>query len=95
MTGYKLSLAAQADLISIALYGDERHGVEQSDHYRDQLSAHFEILAKQPMLYPAVDHIRQGYRRSLCGVHSVYYRITDRGVEIMRIIGRQDFTNEV
>ncbi len=42
------------------------------------------------MLYPAVDHIRVGYRRSVCGAHSIYYRIEGEGVEIIRIIGRQD-----
>jgi toxin ParE1/3/4 len=41
-------------------------------------------------LYPAVDDIREGYRRSVCGVDSIYYRIEGETVEIMAIIGRQD-----
>ena len=36
---------------------------------------HFEQLAENPWLYQAVDDIREGYRRSVCGVDSIYYRI--------------------
>ena len=94
MRSYKLSNKARSDLIAIARYGDEHFGAESSDRYRDQLTSHFELLARQPLLFPAVDPIRQGYRRSICGVHSVYYRISDDGVAIMRIIGRQDLRDD-
>lgn len=90
MPNYRLSKGAKEDLVGIAQYGDEHFGMAQSDHYRDQLKRRFLVLAEQPMLYPAVDHIRVGYRRSVCGVHSIYYRIEGEGVEIIRIIGRQD-----
>ncbi len=53
--------------------------------------SHFSELAEAPLLYPAVDHIRQGYRRSVCGSHSVYYRVHAEYVEIMRVIGQEDF----
>ena len=36
-----------------------------------------------------VQHIRKGYRRSVCGVHSIYYRIEEE-VIIVRILGRQE-----
>ena len=40
---------------------------------------------------PSVDHIRDGYRRSVCGVGSIYYRLNDKlVVKIMRVLGRQD-----
>lgn len=90
MPEYRLSEAAKEDLIAIAQHGDERYGIAQSDRYRERLKQRFGALAENPYLYPAVDHIRQGYRRSVCGVHSIYYRITDYGVEIMRVIGRQN-----
>ena len=51
---------------------------------------HFVQLAAQPYLYPAVDGIREGYRRSVCGRDSVYYRVEADTIEIMAIIGRQD-----
>ena len=67
MARYRLSNIAKEDLISIARWGDERHGIERSHQYRDDLKAHFMFLAENPLLYPAVDHIRSGYRRSVCG----------------------------
>lgn len=50
----------------------------------------FAFLAEQPHLYPAVDHIRPGYRRSVCGVHSIYYRVAEDGIEIVRILKHQN-----
>lgn len=90
MSEFRLSEAAKEDLLGIALYGDEHFGIDQSNRYRDRLKHRFLVLAKQPALYPTVDHIRPGYRRSVCGVHSIYYRIEDRGIEIIRVLGRQD-----
>lgn len=87
---YRLSQLAEEDLLSIADYGDEHFGIAQSDRYRDQLKQRFSALAEQPYLYQAVDDIRKGYRRSVCGKHSIYYRIDEHGVEIIRVLGRQD-----
>ena len=55
-----------------------------------QLIERFDKLAEQPLLYPTVDDIREGYRRSVCGTDSIYYRIEGQTVEIMAVIGQQD-----
>ena len=83
-------MAAENDLITIANRGDEHFGVVQSNRYRDQLKTRFSTLTDQPMRYPAIDHIKQGYRRSVCGSHSIYYRIDGHTVLILRILNRQD-----
>ncbi len=93
MRKYRLAQRAEDDLIAIARYGDEHFGVAQSDRYREQLKTRFSTLAEQPQLYPAVDHIRPGYRRSVCGVHSIYYRVAANGVEIVRILKHQSLGN--
>jgi len=36
---------------------------------------------------------KKGYRRCVCGVDSIYYRIENGTVEIMAIIGRQDLNS--
>ena len=90
MPDYRLSESAKKDLIGIVQFGDAHFGVAQSNRYRDLLKQRFSVLADQPTLYPAVEHIRSGYRRSVCGVHSIYYRIEGDGVEIMRILKHQD-----
>jgi toxin ParE1/3/4 len=91
MHRYRLAQRAKDDLIAIATYGDEHFGVARSDRCREQLKTRISILAEQPHLYPAVDHIRPGYRRSVCGVHSIYYRVAKNGVEIVRILKQQSF----
>lgn len=90
MTKYRLAGAAKGDLAGIIRYGELNYGPEASNAYRDKLEAHFTTLGERPYLYQAVDHIKQGMRRSLCGVHVIYYRVLDDGVEIVRILRNQD-----
>ena len=90
MGNYKLSPNAEADLYRIWLRGLCEHGEAQADKYYAAFFERFEQLAEHPYLYPSVDFIREGYRRSVCGVDSIYYRIEDNAVEIMSILGRQD-----
>lgn len=90
MGKYKLSEEAKADLIRIHHYGVRKFGEIQADKYFFAFFDQFELIASQPFLYPAVDHIRPGYRRCVCGVDSIYYRVEKDVVEIMSIIGRQD-----
>ena len=61
-----------------------------ADKYINDLFDRFEELAAQPLLYPSIKHIREGYRKSVCGVDIIYYRVNDDAVEIMSILGRQD-----
>lgn len=92
MACYKISPAADNDLENIWFYGLGRFGVEQADKYYHELMFHFDDLAENPLSYQTVGHIREGYRRSVFGVHSVFYKISDDSIEIMRIIGRQDYS---
>ena len=90
MASYSLSKAAAEDFENIFDYGIDTFGLEQAVVYQTGMKMRFDELANQPMLYTAVDHIKNGYRRSVFGSHSIYYRIEQQGVEIVRILGRQD-----
>ena len=90
MASYRVREAAKGDLKRIYRRGIIEFGETQADRYFDELFERFDQIANQPLLYPAVDSIRAGYRRSVCGVDSIYYRIVGNGVEIMRVLGRQD-----
>ncbi len=90
MGKYKVSPQAEADLYRIWLYGLEHWGLAEADQYYAAFFERFEQLADQPLLYSAVEHIGKGYRRSVCGVDSIYYRVNGDYVEIMTIIGQQD-----
>lgn len=68
---YKLSEDAKADLIRIHQHGVREYGEIQADKYYSAFFNRFEELAEQPYLYQGVDHIREGYRRSVCGVDSI------------------------
>ena len=89
MGNYRLREEAEADLERIWFYGLEHWGLEAADTYYAAFFDHFEQLAEQPLLYPASD-IRTGYRRSVCGSESVFYRLEGETVEIMAVIGQQD-----
>ena len=53
------------------------------------------MIAEQPFLFTAVNEIREGYRRSICGRDSVYYQVVESEVEIMAILGAQDLSKWV
>lgn len=90
MAGYRLSGRADEDFESIYLYGALTFGLEQAERYSAGLQARFEQLADQPRLYPAIDHIRPGYRLSVYNSHAIYYRVDEDGVLIVRILRSQD-----
>lgn len=90
MARYELSPEAELDIFGIALYTLEHFGLAQSERYRNQLEKRFQEIAESPKQYPSADKIRTGYRRSVCGSHSIFYRTKADFVEIMRIYGQQD-----
>ena len=90
MVEYRLSENAKADLIRIYRRGVREFGEAQAQVYFNAFFKRFEMLAEQPLAYPAVDEIRVGYRRSVCGTDSIYYRVIGDSVEVMAIIGQQD-----
>lgn len=90
MNEYRLSNEATNDLIRIHQYGVKKFGMVQADKYFNSLFDYFEIIAQRPFSFPPIDHIRMGYRRCVCGVDSIYFRVNDSTVEIMAIVGRQD-----
>ena len=90
MAIYRISEDAKADLRRIYRRGIREYGEALADQYYDAFFDRFEELAEQPYLYQTVDEIREGYRRSVCGVDSIYYRVECGIVEIMAILGQQD-----
>ncbi len=87
---YKISNDAESDLDRIWRHGVKFWGETQADIYYLAFIARFELLAERPYLYPVADYIRHGYRMSVCGVDTIYYRVIKGGVEIMNVLGRQD-----
>lgn len=90
MAKYRLTNTAKDDLIRIHQYGIERFGQTQADKYFESFFDCFDLIFQQPLAFESVDYIKSGYRRCVCGVDSVFYRIENDIVEIIAIIGRQD-----
>ncbi|MCV6613794.1 MAG: type II toxin-antitoxin system RelE/ParE family toxin [Cellvibrionaceae bacterium] len=90
MAHYKLAPSAEEDLERIWLYGLGKWGLAKANSYIETMHRRFDELAENPLHYPAVSDIYPGYRRSVCGSDSIYYRVNGHSVEIMAIIGKQD-----
>jgi toxin ParE1/3/4 len=75
MWNYRLSENAKTDLTRIYRRGLREYGEAQADKYYQAFFERFAQLTEQPLLYQAVDDILPGYRRSVCGSDSIYYRI--------------------
>ncbi|WP_339754392.1 type II toxin-antitoxin system RelE/ParE family toxin [uncultured Marinobacter sp.] len=90
MASYRLSKRADEDFESIYLFGLLNFGLIQADAYADGLEERFEQIAAQPDLYPAIEHVKAGYRLSVYQSHSIYYRVGQIGVVIVRILRNQD-----
>lgn len=90
MANYRISNQAKEDLIRIHQYGLSMFGEAKADEYFNAFFVHFEIIADRPFAFEAIDHIAPGYRRCVCGVDSIFYRVENDQVEIMTIVGRQD-----
>ena len=90
MATYKLSVEAESDLEGIYYRGVVEFGLPQADDYYDRLLERFQRIAETPLMYPDVSYIRDGYRRSVYGAHSIYYQIEADHILVVRIIGQQD-----
>ncbi len=95
MTKYRLSNEAKNDLIRIHHYGVKKFGVIQADKYFDSFFEYFDIIAQRPFSFESVDHIKKDYRRCVCGMDSIYFKINESIVEIMTIVGRQDLNEKL
>lgn len=91
MFSYKLNIHAEEDLTRIFEYGIGQFGLLQANKYYDMLFDCFSKIASNPYLFPDALRFRQGYRYCVCGVDTVFYKINADEIEIMVIIGRQDF----
>lgn len=71
---------------AVWLFSLSEWGARQADRYIDDLTNAFIFLAHSPKAGTASDDIRQGYKRYPVIRHVVYYRATEYGIEIMRVL---------
>jgi toxin ParE1/3/4 len=61
-------------------------GLEQANRYTDKLTEAFDQLAGNPKIATPCDRVRKGYRRSQVGRHAIYFRQTDYGIVVVRVL---------
>ena len=86
MPEFWLAPKAEQDLESIWVYSFEHWGQLKADEYIDSLFSAFGELANSSKLAISCDHIRVGYRFCREGKHVIYFKMTDYGIAIIRIL---------
>jgi toxin ParE1/3/4 len=85
ITGYILRQQAVADLESIWLYSYQEWGAEQADQYLRSLSSRFSWLSENPRLGKHRTDIKPDYYCFPEGMHLIFYKITESGIDIIGI----------
>ena len=88
MTHYKLSSAAQSDLIEIRRYTLERWGQTQWTTYFSELKLSMELLANNQLLGIGVSELGQNYFRFPLKHHVIYYIQKQEHIVIAAVLGK-------
>lgn len=91
MYSYKLNIQAEEDLTRIFEYGIGQFGLKQAEKYYEMFFECFYKIALNPFLFPNASHYKIGYRYCVCSADTIFYKINADEIEIMAIIGRQNF----
>lgn len=93
--GYRLYPLAEADLEDIWSYTVSRWSSEQAESYHAGIVTAFEGLAAGSKQGRPSD-IREGYFMYAVGSHLVFYRCSEAGIDIVRILHqRMDVTRHL
>ncbi len=86
-SGYKLTPAADQDIVEIWRYTFETWGVEKANNYLDQIEKCLSNLVDQPSLGKKRDEIRKDYRSFHVGHHLIFYRLNqEKPIEVARVL---------
>ncbi|VAW71592.1 hypothetical protein MNBD_GAMMA12-71 [hydrothermal vent metagenome] len=82
---YDLTLLAENDLESIFDYTINKWGEQQATDYTNELFKRFEWLAENSNLGKKRDEVSEGYLSYFEGSHTIFFRETNVGIEILGI----------
>jgi len=86
MAEYRLAPKAREDMEAVWLYSSKQWGTQQTERYIDDLTEAFGFLVESPKAGTPCKNIRTGYRKYPVIRHVIYYRETDYGVEVIRVL---------
>ena len=91
MGDYFLTREAKEDLLRIYEFGVYYFGTPQADKYFNTMHDCFAKIASNPYMFPVNIRYNDVERYCVCGADTIYYNIKNDDVEIITIIGRQDY----
>lgn len=83
---YRLFPKAVDDLESIYSYSMHEFGAHRTEDYILAIETSFQCLAEDPLIGRKCDYIRQNLRAFNVGSHIVFFKITDCGVAVIRVL---------
>ena len=83
---FKLSNKASVDLDELLDYSIINFGVDVTIQYHQSLEQCFEMLDKNPDLGTPSEHIRSDYLCFIHRSHLVFYKKTNEGILIIRLL---------
>ncbi len=87
-----LSPRAKLDLSEIWDYTFLQWNGEQAEKYVRELWSAMENVASDPTKSVDIGDVRRSYRKSRAGSHVIFFKFTDDGIDVMRILHqRMDF----
>ena len=91
MTKIDVTRDAERDLINIFLYGVEHFGSVQAERYLETINTKIEMAVEHPDFGADYGFVVEGVRRYEAASHAVYYRSTQSGILVLRVLcGRMD-----
>lgn len=67
-------------------YTAGRWDAAQAEHYVQSLTQSLQLLADRPGIGHSIEDIRPGYRKFAVAAHVVFYRQTEAGIDVIRIL---------
>jgi toxin ParE1/3/4 len=86
VTEYALSRRAQSDLDEIWDYSAQRWGRDQANRYVEALRDSIKRVAAEPSRGRSMTVGHKSYQRYRSRSHLIFYRKTNRGIRIVRIL---------
>lgn len=93
---YRLYPKAEEDLETIYFYSTREFGIKRTTDYILAIESSFQHLAVDPLISRSCDYIRQDLRAFNVGSHIVFFKTTNYGIAIIRVLHQSmDFSRHL
>lgn len=83
---YRLYPKAIEDIESIYLYSSHEFGIKRTEDYILAIDSSLQHLADDPLISRKCDYIRSDLRAFNVGSHIVFFKTTDYGIAVIRVL---------